>query len=420
MISLKKIDRYKKRFNESNFKKKTMPKILSVLFAIIFWFYVMDQVNPEMVRTIPNLGVEILNQESIQSGGYVILNEKVPTVTVKIKGRRKAVMNIKPEDIILSADVKDFHKGNNYFPINKKIFADNVVIEDLSENRVQMNIDRLMEAAQKVTLKTVGQLPEGESLGDVKLSPETVVVRGPESYVKQVASVVGDLDLANVQNNAVANVALKAVNRQGQTIEEVSLSSSSISATIGVLRENNAEIEANLVGSLPNGYKVTQIEVTPKMVALKGQAGSEVQALKVVQTKPIDLSNLTESQTFDVGLSVPSDANLQGAPDTVRVALTIEKIEEKTLTYKASDIQWFNLPKDITVSLPDPERSLTVRVKAVTSVLDQLDAADLQLEVDGGELIEGVNKVKVTASGSLQTESMTVLPATIEVEGVKR
>lgn len=418
MISLKKIDRYKKAFSESNFKKKTMPKILSVLFAIIFWFYVMDQVNPEMVRTLPNLQVEILNQESVQSGGYTILDQKVPTVSVKIKGRRKAVMTVKAEDIILSADLKDFHKGNNYFPINKKIFADNVVIEELSENRVQMNIDRLVEATRKITLKTIGKLPEGESLGEIKLSPETVVVRGPESYVKQVAGVIGEVDLSTIENNVTASIALKSVDQNAQEVEGVNLSSNNVSATLGVLRENNAEIEVDLAGNLPSGYKVTNITVTPNIVALKGKVGA-TQEVKVIQTKPIDLSGLTESQSLNVGLIAPVDVSVLGIPESVKVELTIEKLEEKTLVFSARDIKWFNLPSGMNINLPDLERSLTVKVAAVTSVLNQLENSDLQLEADAGELKEGSNKIKVTVSSSLQTESMTVFPNVIDVEGVK-
>lgn len=418
MISLKKIDRYKKRFSESNFKKKTMPKILSVLFAIIFWLYVMDQVNPEMVRTIPNMPVEVLNEELIQSGGFVVLDKKVPSVTVKIKGRRKAVMNITEDDIILSTDVKDFHKGNNYFPIGKKIFADNVTIEDLSENRVQMNIDRLTETTKTITLKTVGKLPEGETLGNVKLSPDRVVVRGPESVVKLVAGIWGEVDLSTVQNNAVANITLKSIDQNGREVTGITLSSSTVSATLGVMRENNAEIQADLVGSLPTGFKITNISIEPKTVSLKGQAGN-AQEVKSIKTKPINLSTFNTNQSISIGLVTPAIAGLQGIPETVKVELTIEKIEEKELVFSASEIKWFNLPSGMNIQLPDEERTLTVKVKAVSSVLEKLDQTAFQLEADAGELKEGPMKIKVTVSTNLDTESLIVVPSTIDVEGIK-
>lgn len=418
MISLKKIDLYKKRFNESNFKKKTMPKILSVLFAIIFWFYVMDQVNPEMIRTIPNLQVEILNQESIQSGGYTILDQKVPSVAVKVKGRRKAVMNIKAQDIILSADLKDFHKGVNYFSINKKIFADNVTIEDLSENRIQMNIDRLTESTKKITLKMIGKLPEGLSVGDVKLSPEQVIVRGPESYVKLVNGVFGEMNLSTVQNNDNVNIDLKAVDQNGQAVSGIALSSDHVLATLGVLKENSTNIEANLSGNLPAGYKMTAVVLEPKSISLKGQVNN-MSLLKAIKTKSIDLTGLMVSQNLNVGLQVPTDLKLQGIPESVNVKITIEKIEEKELIFVASDLKWFNLPTNLSVNLIDPNRNITVKVKAVKSVLDQLKNTDLQLEADAGEMTEGVHKVKITASSNLLTESLTVVPSTIDVEGIK-
>ena len=418
MMSLKKIDIYKHKFNESNFKKKTMPKILSLMFAIIFWLYVMDQVNPEMVRTIPNLSVEILNEEGIQSAGYVVLEENVPTVSVKIKGRRKAVMNIKAEDIILSADVKDFHKGVNYFPILKKIFSDNVTIEDLSENRIQMTVDRLTESTREIQIKTTGKLGEGESLGEIKLSPEQVVIKGPENSVKMVTDVVGELDLSTVQNNAMANIELKAVDKNGQIVKEVTLSTLSVSATLGVLKENSAEVEATLVGSVPNGYKITQIDILPKTVSLKGKAENFVMA-SVIKTKGINLEGITTSQDIDVALEVPNGSEYVDLPKTVTVQLTVEKIEEKEMVFAASQIKWLNIPAGMTVNLSDPERRITVKVKAVASVLDQLTEADLQIEGDAGSLREGIQKIKIEGSSSQDVESMIIVPGTIDVEGVK-
>lgn len=419
MISLKKIDSYKKAFNESSFKKKTMPKILSVLFAIIFWFYVMDQVNPEMVRTIPNLEIEVLNQELIQSSGYVVLESDVPAVTIKVKGRRKAVMAVKPTDIILSADVKEFHKGTNYFVINKKIFIDNVVIEDLSVNRIQMSIDKLIEKSIPVTLSTSGQLPEGESLGETKMTPEKVIVKGPETLVKQVTAVVGKVDLGTVKDQSAASIGLEAVDMKGTAVKGVTLSNSSVSAAFGVLKENDIQIEADLTGNLPDGYKVTGIQVSPESLALKGNT-DQLGSLSVLKTKRIDLSGMTSSQDINIGLVIPEGSDLQGLPESVRIQLTIEKIDEKALVFTAGDIKWFNLPDGLWVELADPNRNITVKVKAVNSVLSQLENADIQLEVDAGELKEGPAKLKINASSNLMTESLTIVPSSIDVEGVKK
>lgn len=419
MMSLKRIDAYKKAFNESNFKKKTMPKILSVLFAIIFWFYVMDQVNPEMVRTIPNLQIEVLNQENIESSGYLVLEEDVPNVTIKVKGRRKAVMDLKATDIILSADVKDFHKGINYFEIQKRIFKDNVSIEDVSVNRIQMTIDKLVESSRPITIKASGQLPAGESLGETKLNPEKVTVRGPESLVKQVASVVGTVDLGIVSNQAATTISLEPLDQNGKVVKGVTLSNASVLATFGLLMENTTKIEVDLTGTLPSGYKVTEIDVTPESLALKGSSDA-IANLSSIKTLPIDLTGKTESQDIHIGLVKTNTSGVQGLPESVNVKLTIEKVEEKQLVFKASDIKWFNVPDGFNVDLPDPNRSITVKITAVTSVLEQLKNADLQLEVDAGELKEGLQKLKITASTSLMTETLTVVPATIDVEGVKQ
>lgn len=418
MISLKKIDRYKHKFNESNFKKKTMPKILSLMFAIIFWLYVMDQVNPEMVRTISNLPVEILNQEMIQSGGYVVLEENVPTVSVKVKGRRKAVMNIKPEDIILSADVKEFHKGVNYFPIGKKVFSDNVTVESLSENKIQMTIDRLTEVTKDITIKTTGKLDEGESLGEITPSLKQVVVKGPESIVKSVVGVVAELDLSAVENNAIANINLKAVDQNGQTVEDVNLSSLSVSVTIGVLKENAAKVESVLLGSVPSGYKITKIEISPQTIALKGKADSFVSA-SAIKTQGIDVSNMTSSQDVNVALDVPTGSGYVDLPKTVKVHLTIEKIEEREFVFSASQIKWLNIPAGMTVNLADSERKITIKIKAVSSVSEKISEGDIQLDGDAGDLKEGTLKIKIEGSCNLETESIVVVPGAIEVEGIK-
>ena len=157
-----------------------------------------------------------------------------------------------------------------------------------------------------------------------------VTVRAPNRLIPQISSanVYGILDL---QRASVAQ-SLYSLNRTMVNIPEGTevkdISPSQVNLKLERTKQVMLEVEAILIGSLPEGYLLTKVEVLPPQVAVKGPE-SKVQENIKVQTSPIDISTLTKSTELEAELILPDSAlQLASFETVVRVKLFIQEEKE--------------------------------------------------------------------------------------------
>lgn len=420
MTALKKIDLIKKNFQESYFRKKTVPKLLSVLFGVIFWLYVMDQVNPEMVRTFPNVPVEILNMESVEAKNFKVLDNTSHLITVKVKGRRKNVMSLKTEDIVLSIDLKNFKKGNNQFPIDRKLYSDFAVIESLSENRIPLRIDSLVKVTKKVEIITTGTMPEGLKLGDLKTSPEFITLSGPESYIDTVDKIYGELDVSLIQGNSNASVPLRLVDTGMNEVKGVTVSQGNVVCTFGVLKSASVLIKPDFTGQLPSHLTITSMKILPEAVDLSGDT-NVLSELKQIVTQKIDLSSINQSVELNAMLLIPKGLSMVSGSDTAKITITVDVIEAKEIEYSGADIILKNIPEGYSVKIVDPASTIKVKVKGAKSQLKDIDESNLKLSIECSQLKDGIHTIPIGYEHEFQWPPvLTASPNMIEVIVIKK
>jgi YbbR domain-containing protein len=113
---------------------------------------------------------------------------------------------------------------------------------------------------------------------------------------------------------------------EGAEAKEVS--PSQINLKLETIKEIPLEVIVDFTGEIPEGYKMTQYEVIPLEILVKGPESKIKEKFKL-KTLPIDRSSLTESQDIQVGLILPSqDLNWASSQTQVIVRIQIQKKEE--------------------------------------------------------------------------------------------
>ena len=108
-------------YNKSKFSRNTAPKILSLIFAIVFWIFVMDQVNPEMMRELEDIPVQLIGVEELKSNNFEIMGERDFLVNVTFKGRRNEVIKITKADIDITANIGQLKSGDQTVLLGKNV-----------------------------------------------------------------------------------------------------------------------------------------------------------------------------------------------------------------------------------------------------------------------------------------------------------
>lgn len=409
---LKKI---KEIYSKSKFSRNTAPKLLSVVFAIVFWIFVMDQVNPEISRELQDIPVQLVGIDELSAKNFEIMGEREFQVNVKFKGRRNEVINITKDDIMITADIGDLKSGDHNIILNQSISVEDIIIEEISKNSIMLDIDEIIREPIDVKIIKQGVVPDGYLAEDMSLSLQQVFVKGPESYVNMVDSVRGILSIANKTTDIVEDVAVEAVDNNGETVTGLEVETNYVTVTIPVSKTMDVPIEPSTTGKVKTGYGMTNISVTPNIINVRGQREA-INALKFIETLDINLDGATESFDIYTKLNVPDDITVNQYFEEVKVTVTIEELITTEFTYEYSDITFLNKPSNLRSNIGDLEGVVLLRVTAFESIANALTKNDLTLYVDAANFEAGLIDAEVALNKHNDFNGIEIIPSNIELE----
>jgi YbbR domain-containing protein len=184
-------------------------KLVSMVFALVLWFFVMGERRVEVGYTVP---LELKNVPS----DMMIANEVPSLVDVRLSGPRTMLMNLSPSDISISVDLSDLKPGLTSFKrLEERLnIPSGLKVTRLSPSFVDVRLDRVKTKSVPVEAVFAGVPAEGYSLGEVKIKPPRVEVEGAESELKDVSEVMTEaVDIEGVKESFALIVPL---NYQGK------------------------------------------------------------------------------------------------------------------------------------------------------------------------------------------------------------
>ncbi|MCK5762897.1 MAG: hypothetical protein KAH05_02140, partial [Clostridiales bacterium] len=250
-------------FNDTNLSSNTTGKVISIVFAIVFWIFVMDQVNPEIIKEFNNVKVEIVGIEQLNNEGLVLLNEEENFVKISVKGRRNDLLSFDENYLVITADIRGYQKGLNTVPIDKRILIDNVNIVDISKSEIKIELDEIVSIPKVVEIERLGELSSGFEIDKFVQSKAEVIVTGPETFVNRVVSVRGEITTTGIENDYQTEVSLVPVDYEGNQVSGVELLESSVVYSFEVFKLRTVPIEVKVIGKLLEEYVLVNINLNP-------------------------------------------------------------------------------------------------------------------------------------------------------------
>lgn len=179
------------------FSENWVLKVLSLVFALILWFFVMGERKLEVGYAVP---LELKNVPE----GMIVTNEVPRLVDVRISGPRTLLMNLSPSDINISVDLKDLQPGLTSFKrLEERLnIPSGLKVTRLSPSFVDVKLERIKEKAVPVRVEIAGTPAEGVRVAAVRASPDQVVIEGAEGELKDVHETVTEkVDVEGVQES---------------------------------------------------------------------------------------------------------------------------------------------------------------------------------------------------------------------------
>ncbi len=189
-------------------KKKTLEdwalRFLSLIFAIMLWFFV---VGEEKAETTINLPLEIVNLPA----DLIIANDIPSAIEVRVYGPRSLVRSIATERISKVINLKNMSPGK----ITEQIAPDTlplpkgVQVLRVRPRSVEIVLEELVKKAVPVKPVIVGKPAPDFKLGAVYVDPPYVEVSGPKSQVNSLSSIKTlPVDIQNASSQVVKKIGL--------------------------------------------------------------------------------------------------------------------------------------------------------------------------------------------------------------------
>lgn len=401
-------------FESSRLSRNTTPKLVSILFAIVLYIYVMGEVNPEIEKELNNIKVNILNKEEVENSGLVFIDQNEFTVNVKVSGKKNELYKISPDDIKVSADLSGAKQGENIktLQVSKPV---NIEIKEISPQQINVRLDKIVKTQKTVEIIENGTPKRGYETGPPQITPDEILIEGPETKVQSVAKVIGEINVEGINENIRRNVPVKAVDSQGKDVIGVEVETKNANVFLPVLKMKNVAIKPIITGKPKEGYKITKIEVKPKNVALRGKE-SIINNIKEVYTKPINVDDLDATLVASSNLVIDKNIETPYLQDLPQIRVEVEKIETKEFTFKANQISVNNLNDTLTTNIGKLEHDIKVKISEVRSILEEVKRSDLELIIDAGGLETGTHILDLKLNKDRIYENIEINPKDIEIE----
>ncbi|MCQ6343116.1 CdaR family protein [Bacillus cereus] len=338
---------------------------------------------------------------------YIVSGIPAEGVKVKLEGPKASVATAKAKkQFDVPIDLRDSPKGTYEISLKTNGLPDDV------KGTVQPSTIKvtLHEKARKyvhvdLKLSNEDQMPAGATLEKSSIKPDTVEVVGTKEEIESISSAKAYVDLKGVNKTVTKTPEVTLYNKEGKRLN-VRTSPSKISVTLNVATQTTANNTEKTVpvtytkkGSLAEGLAVTNISVEPREVTIAGPKDilDNIQSLEGVE---VDLSQLTESTTFDASVLLPKGVT-SAKPNQVKVSVGVQKTKQtKTKTIDGIPIQKNGLSKDVTAQLISPQDGkISVDISGEASIVDKITTAQITAVINLQNVSSGTKDISIQVSG---------------------
>jgi len=337
--------------------------ILSFILAIFLWFYVMGIQDPTISETFYGVKVTVVGEDTLyQNNGFTVMsNVDNSTVNVRLSGKRSVILKVNPQDIYVEADLSRIARAGTASLNCTVVPPDSTLtVENLSDIRVQIDVDALITAQIPVKLEYQTELTENEIVGTTSVSPETITVRGAESELSGISYA-----LVSPENTVTASyydeLPFTFVDSSMEPVETSYTTSVSnrVKVTIPILEKKTLPLEVHIAEGGGLLRENVDVEISPNRITIAGEK-SVVEGMNSLVLKDVDLSALTKSSSSTEDIVLDDGlVNISGV-NTATVKISLLNVSEKTMIVPASQISIINAPQGFDVTVQESDLQLVI------------------------------------------------------------
>lgn len=290
----------------------------AALFAILTWGATLERVNPT--------SEEVLQTVSLRVNGLpndvAIMNQPPTTVAVTVRTTAALMETLNVDSFQASAVIDSAESGLVRLPVEVTTSVGNVEILQVQPAEIDVELVPIITRTFPVEVRVTGQ----ENLSVIyelttapSVTPQIVTVRGSQPLVDAVRSVRVDVSVANATQAVRRSATLVVIGEGESEIGGLSLEPNQVQVSVFVQRRRDVRevaINAVTIGTPPDGYWLSAIQVDPVSVTLVGDPNLLNTLTGYIDTLPVDVSAAFGGIEATIPLDVPTGVQVLDAAGT--------------------------------------------------------------------------------------------------------
>ncbi|MFZ4813241.1 MAG: YbbR-like domain-containing protein [Phototrophicaceae bacterium] len=390
---------------------------VSVMFAVIVWITATLASDPVVERAFrERVPIQVLVDDDM-----IVTNAPTNRAFVVLRAQESIFEVMSVDDIQIVVDLRGSTAlGRVTVPLTANV-ARQASVVTISPSQIVVELQQRQERLVPVRVDIVQSPPVSVQVGRPTLGASQVLVSGPEEAVQQVDVARLSLDLSDQRESYTGELRLVPIDVDGAVVNNVTLVPDTVSLAIDIQPRNDVRevrVSPNLVGQPPEGYTLTaDFQYSPDVIFVSGDPLVLETLPGTLFTTPIDLSTHTDDFQVNVPVVLPDDTLVLLTGQQINVSVAIDPIPANR-QFEAVPVEVIGLGLNLRATTNPAE--VTVLVNGPQALLGALEAGDVRVIVNASDVI-GPGRVQLSVeplvgNGSIASEDISVLPATVDVE----
>lgn len=364
-------------------------KLICLIIAIAIWAYIAS--TGAQVSKIPGgVPLEFRNTPD----GFIPIAD-VETIEVEVSALRTTWSKINSDSIRAYVDLSNLAIGTHEVNIQLENQVPNVDIVNYTPKKILVRIDTKMVKTVPVNVKIEGSAGEGKISGVPKINPEEIEIAGAKSVVEKILEVYAVVRLDGEVEDINKNVKIVALNAENEIIPNVYFNPAEVNVTIPIVKAETAKtvgIKAVTSGQIASGYWISSFSINPSEIVILGKS-EDLRNINFIETKPIDITNLSQSVTKNIDLNIPPGITLENNISQASVYMLVENIS--TIKEITPQIVYENLSDKLMVDSTDPQ-DISIIASGQSNKIANLTPTSVKLKLDLADIGEGTHNIDIT------------------------
>ena len=390
-------------------------KIVSLLFALILWNYVIAEIDPSRPVTLEDVPVVLSGESIMRQSNLTIRGDRNFAADVTVEVSRKVLSQLRQSDVTLRADLSSVARDGTQKVRLSWLTARGTIVR-VEPDTITVNVERLRSKVVPVNVVPTGTLPDGYWSGTPEVRTGTTLeITGAFTDIQTVARAVVEVSLDNLTGSLSRTPPYTLLDANGAVVATGNMTLNPPNCIVNLpvyptkMVPVSVQAEDILTGELPDGYALKSLTADPPQIEVAGPADL-LEALDVLRVSRIDITN--KKADFNEDKAVQPPANIW-IVDSARVNIAVG------IAMKMRTVTLDNLPVTVTglgTGLAiDDKLTASVKVTCPELYYRRVTASRVHLFVDVNGLGAGQHKLAVRSELDpyLGQASAVVMPAEV-------